>query len=238
MREQQSQRYFIWNGVDSRSMGVRVLAYPPPVRPKERLEYVTVPGRNGDLTVMEGPDVYDSYTRPMELRNGRGFSLEAVRKWLRGRGRMTYGCEPEYAYFVDLGAQQQYDPFVNGIWHCSLQMRTQPLKARFYDASETLTEAGTIRNAGDVTAYPIIIATPSPGAATMNVTVNGRTLTINDLSGPVRIDCDIMEVSDPARTELLTHNSGGPFPVLEPGINEIGGSGWASLMISKQERFL
>ncbi len=234
----QSQHYFIWKGIDSREMGVKVLAYPPPVRPKERIEYVTIPGRSGDLTRKEGADIYDSYTRSMELMNRRGFSVNAIRKWLSGQGKMIYGCEPEFAYQVDLGAMQQHDFFVRGIWRCSLQMRTQPLKERLYATAETLTASGTVRNAGDVEAYPIIIATPSAGVTSMTVTVNGKSLTITNVSGAVRIDSGAQEVSDTGRTTLLTEYTGGPFPVLAVGDNTIGGSGWASLEIYKEERFL
>ena len=72
----------------------------------------------------------------------------------------------------------------------------------------------------------------------MTVTVNGKTLTISNVSGAVRIDSGAQEVSNAARTELLTHETGGPFPVLAVGDNTVGGSGWASLAIDKNERFL
>lgn len=230
--------YFIWKGIDSRAMGVKVLAYPPPIRPKERIEYVAIPGRAGDLTRKEGKDVYEAYTRPMVLRNEKGFDIHAVRKWLSGQDRMIYGCEPDRAYRVDLGAVAQYDRFVNGIWRCTLQMRTQPLKERLINIAETLTDAGTVNNKGDVEASPLIIATPALGAATMEIECNGKTLTITHVTGPVRIDCDVEEATDENRTVLLTEYTAGPFPKLAVGENEIDGSGWAQLVIYKNELFL
>ena len=118
------------------------------------------------------------------------------------------------------------------------QFYCQPLKERQYSTAETLTAAGTVRNAGDVAAQPVIIATPALGADTITVTVNGKTLTISNVSGAVRIDSGAQEVSNAARTELLTQETGGPFPVLAVGDNTVGGSGWASLEIYKNERFL
>lgn len=230
--------YFIWKDIDSRSMGVKVLAYPPRIHPKERVEYVAIPGKAGDLAIKEGRHIYDAYTRPMELRNSCGFDIEKVRKWLTGQGKMVYGCEPDRAYQVDLSAVQQYDYFSRGIWICTLQMRTQPLKERLYSIAETLDAAGTVHNGGDVEAYPVIIATPGLGATTMTVTVDDKTLTISNVTGAVRIDSDAKEVTDVSRTELLTLNSGGPFPVLAVGDNAISGSGWVSLEIYKNERFL
>ena len=233
-----SQPYFIWNGTDSRSMGVKVLAYPPRIRPKERIEYVTIPGVSGDLAIKEGKDVYEPYTRPMELRNDKGFSVEAVRKWLRGSGKMIYGCEPDRIYDVDLGPELQFDRFVCGIWRCTLQMRTQPLKSSAFAQPETLTEAKQIYNGGDVDAYPVILVYPAENADTVTVTVNRNDFVMTGVDGVRRIDCWAQEVTDDDRTALYTVYSSGRFPVLCPGYNSIGGSGWSALEIDREERFL
>ena len=102
----------------------------------------------------------------------------------------------------------------------------------------TLTAAGTVKNNGDVAAYPVIVATPATGETTVVITVNGKSLTISNVAGKIRVDCAAMEVSDENRTQILTADSGGPFPVLLTGSNTVGGSGWSQLVITKNERFL
>ncbi|MBO7711489.1 MAG: hypothetical protein J6S83_13550, partial [Lachnospiraceae bacterium] len=54
------------------------------------------------------------------------------------------------------------------------------------------------------------------------------------------IDSETMEVSltESDTTTLLTANSSGDFPELDPGANSVTGSGWSSLVIEKRERFL
>ena len=46
--------FFYWNNVHSSTYGIRVLNQPSPVLAKERLTSITVPGRSGTLTMLEG----------------------------------------------------------------------------------------------------------------------------------------------------------------------------------------
>ncbi len=187
--------YFVFNGVDSRSMGVRVNKYPPIMRAAERVKYVTIPGRAGDLTQKEGKAVYDAYNRGMEISNMRGFDLHAVRAWLRGRGTMIVGNEPEYCYTVDLGAQCQFDKLIRGIWGGTLQMHTQPFKtAAIQPPPVTLTASGaTVYNPGDVDAEPLITLN---GTGDVTLTVGGETLEITGISSGWQIDSALKWVMD------------------------------------------
>ena len=56
--------YFIYNGKDSRDMGVILESLPPITRPKRRMETLTIPGRNGTLCIDEG--TYES--NPISLK--------------------------------------------------------------------------------------------------------------------------------------------------------------------------
>ena len=48
------QSYFIFKGMDSRTMDVRMSGPAPIVRGEERVSHVTIPGRPGELTLTEG----------------------------------------------------------------------------------------------------------------------------------------------------------------------------------------
>ena len=121
-------------------------------------------------------------------------------------------------------------------WAGQAQFYCQPLKMRTYEPTQTLTEAATIWNAGDVPSYPVILA--YPGDATITITVNGRTLVLTDVQDVRRIDSQIQEVSNAARTLLVTKNTAGPFPVLQPGGNEVSFTGCTKSVITPRERFL
>jgi phage-related protein len=66
------------------------------------------------------------------------------------------------------------------------------------------------------------------------------TITVTGLTGgsTYYIDSDALEVYNANRTDLLTKNSGGTFPVLGPGNNVITFTNIASVEITKRERFL
>ena len=234
------QSYFVWNNIDSRTMGLISKAHAPIVRPEERVQHVSIPGRSGDLTELEGNDIYNSYIQTVSFSVVGADRVNALFRWLRGDGYVTFSGEPDRRQRARVIGAITLERVSRNMdhWRGTAQFYCQPLKERQYSTAETLTAAGTVRNAGDVAAQPVIIATPALGADTITVTVNGKTLTISNVSGAVRIDSGAQEVSNAARTELLTQETGGPFPVLAVGDNTVGGSGWASLEIYKNERFL
>ena len=234
------QSYFIWNGVDSRSKGVISKGHAPLIRPEERVNHVQIPGRSGDLTETEGENIFNSYIQTVSFSvNGMDRVLEVFR-WLRGDGYVTFSGEPDkkqQARVVGAVTLERVSRNLD-VWRGQAQFYCQPFKQRIYDTAETLTASGAIKNAGDVNAYPVIIATPANNATSMTVTVNGDSFVMTDVDGARRIDCGAREVSNTGKTALYTIYSSGPFPVLKPGSNTIAGSGWDSLQIYKEERFL
>lgn len=234
------QSYFIWKGIDSRAMGITTKGHAPIIRPEERAQHVVIPGRSGDLTLIEGENIYNSYIQTVSFSVAGAAAVQQVYAWLRGSGYVTFSGEPDRRQQARVIGAITLDRVSRNLdrWTGQAQFYCQPLKEKLYPDSVTLTAAGSVRNGGDVAAYPVIVATPASGATTIVITVGGKSLTIGSVTGDVRIDSAAMEVSNAARTEILTANSGGPFPVLLPGANAVGGSGWSQLVITKNERFL
>lgn len=234
------QSYFIWNGIDCRSMGIRLAHAAPLIRPEERVQHVVIPGLSGDLTETEGEHIYNSYIQTIAFSVQDSIQVRGVFRWLRGAGYITFSGEPDREQPARVIGAVTLDKVSRNldIWTGQAQFYCQPLKQRIYDIAETLTAAGTVRNGGDVACRPIIVATPASGQTTMTITVNGKTLTISQVDGVRRIDCLAQEISNADQTVLETVHSGGPFPVLQMGSNAISGTGWSRLQIYKNERFL
>ena len=234
------QSYFVWNGVDSRSKGLTLRGAAPIIKPEERVQHVAIPGRSGDLTLIEGDNIYNSYIQTLSLSAASVVQAEQAYTWLRGSGFVTFSGEPDKKQAARVIGAVTLEKISRNLdrWAGQVQFYCQPLKQLLSESPVTLTESGTVKNNGDVDAHPVIIATPATGETTLVITVNGKSLTISNVSAAVRIDCAAMEVSDTNRTTILTADSGGPFPVLAVGSNTVGGSGWASLAITKNERFL
>ena len=80
-----------------------------------------------------------------------------------------------------------------------------------------------------------IVLTASGTGTPEDNTIAVTGLTSGDV---IWIDSETMEVWNDDRTELLTKDSTGEFPVLAPGTNTVTGSGWSSIEIERRERFL
>ena len=61
------QSYFIWNNKDCRSMGIIMRGPAAIVRPEERVQHIEIPGLSGDLTELEGENIYPDSTPQLHL---------------------------------------------------------------------------------------------------------------------------------------------------------------------------
>ena len=238
------QSYFIWKGMDCRNMGVRLDGPVAVVRPEERVEHVTIPGRSGDLTETEGTDIYNSYIQTATILVHGAFRLREIWKWLKGSGYVTFSGEPDRkqpARIIGAVTLNKHSYNLDW-WTGEVQFYCQPLKEKLKSETVTVTSSGTaVLNAGDVESRPVITMTASGTSAT--VAAGGNTLTCSLLliGHTYLIDAEVQEMTDittPSAPVSVTKNTSGYFPVLKPGSNSVTGSGWSQLVIDKRERFL
>ena len=235
-----AQSYFIFKGIDCRSMGVILRGPAPIIRPEERVEHTEIPGRSGDLTQLEGENIFNSHIQTVSMTVRGSQNVRNVYKWLRGAGYVTFSGEPDKKQAARVIGAITLSRISRNLdkWAGECQFYCQPLKQKLYEDIVTITAAGTVNNSGDVASRPLIKAKAS--GTSMTVSGGGNTLTLSDLTANsvYQIDCDAMEVLNEAGTTILTDKSSGDFPKLEPGANTVGGSGWSKLEISRRERFL
>lgn len=236
-----SQSYFIWKGIDCRSMGVVLQGPIPIIRPEERVKHTEIPGRSGDLTELEGDEIYNSYIQTATIMVHGGYRVREIYNWLKGAGFVTFHGEPDRKQAARIVGAITLNKHSRNLdwWVGEMQFYCQPLKQLLTVEPVTITSSGsTVMNAGDVKSKPKITATAS--GTSMTITAGGKTLTISGLTSgnDYIIDSEIMEVSNADRSALLTENSQGDFPRLAPGSNTITGSGWSRLVIDRRERFL
>ena len=236
-----AQSYFIWKGIDCRDKGVKLSGPVPIIRPEERVQHVEIPGRSGDLTELEGEQIYNSYIQTATIMVQGGYRVREIYNWLKGAGYITFHGEPDRKQMARIVGAITLNKHSRNLdwWVGEVQFYCQPLKQKLTEDTVTITSSGSnVMNAGDVNSRPKITAKAS--GSSMTITANGKTLTITGLTSGNEyiIDSEIMEVSNTARTALLTKDSVGSFPVLQPGSNTITGSGWSKLVIDRRERFL
>lgn len=240
------QSYFIWKGIDCRSMGVRTSGPAPIVRPEERVQHIQIPGRSGDLTQIEGEDIYNSYIQTVTIQVDGWSNVRNVYSWLRGDGYVTFSGEPDRQQKARIiGAVTLNKKSRNlDIWVGEVQFYCQPLKELLIEDYLTISTSGAvIRNCGDVIAKPWMRVLASGTSFTVSISGDGiptNTLTVADIeaSKHYRIFSDSMEVWNNAHDTLLTYKSTGEFPLLGVGKNTITFTGISSIQFHKQERFL
>lgn len=235
------QSYFIWNNIDCRSMGIIMRGPAAIVRPEERVQHVEIPGRSGDLTELEGENIYNSYIQTVSFSVRGGYRVREVYKWLRGAGYVTFSGEPDRKQEARIIGAVTLNKVSRNLdnWAGDVQFYCQPLKQLLTDSPVQITSSGSaVQNTGDVESRPRIKATAS--GTSMVITAGGKSLAIINLTSgqDYYIDSEIMEVYNSDRSALLTKDSLGDFPTLQPGSNTITGSGWSKLVIERRERFL
>ena len=237
------QAYFVWKGEDCRGRGILLSAPVPIVKPEERVQHVTIPGRPGELTLTEGDGIYQSYIQTVSIVMEGAFRINEIQNWLKGSGYVTFHGEPQRKQqarvigAVTLTKHSRRSDW----WEGEAQFYCEPLKDNLTEATETITSSGsTVMNLGDVPARPLLQVTAS--GTTVVVAAGGNELTITGATSSrvYYIDCDAQIIWHIESNEIVvdTQLSSGNFPVLQKGSNSVTGSGWSSIMVTKRERFL
>ena len=239
-----AQSYFIWNGVDCRAMGVRLAGPVAVTWPEERIGHINIPGRSGDLTELEGTDIFNSYIQTAEIKCRDWARLGLIKKWLRGSGYVTFSGEPnrkQQARIIGAVTLNKHSRNMD-LWEGSVQFHCQPFKEKQNEEAIRVISSGTvIRNGGDVISRPRITVNAAGAGQDVRFSINEREFHINLTTmadtGCV-VDSAAEVVSNYSGAADLTILSDGAFPFLDVGDNTINLiSGLASLDIEKKERF-
>ena len=219
--------WIIFNGVDSRDLGVLIEQLPDFHRPKRSVTYTPVSGRDGRLGVDEG--AYDVYQTTLRV-NCFGVPVKTVYAWLSGRGWMTTSLEPDRKVMVDLYMQAgdtHYRRADGGVLDTiSISAYCQPYRYFLPDAAaDAITSTPyTINNPGTAPCRPRLTI-----LGTGDVTVMIGTeyfMEFEGLSGGVIVDCEMMECMSLDETQLLNSIASiDEFPVLKPGRNAVSWTG-------------
>lgn len=186
--------WFEWNGIRCTNYGMHVLSPPSIVRPTERVEHQTIPGRAGTLTYIEADHVYDDSVLACTciIDDTEDSRIEKICGWLTGSGSIVFATRPSGFYKGRVSNQITFDKVVRGNPHVSFQVqfRCEPF---FYLNSglNTVTVSGSgrsITNLGNVPSQPLLRVTGS-GEGTI---MCGGVAMLVDLTGLayLMIDCE------------------------------------------------
>jgi len=215
--------WFKWNGVSCTTKGIKLQEMPQIIRPEERIEHVTIPGRAGEVTLTEGEDIYNSYIQTIPLIIESAANVSAAEAWLRGSGYVEFSCQ---------SGKKQRARVINSVefrkhsknsswWEGEVQFYCDPLKE---DATSTTTEVTTsgttVNNPGDVISRPLITVT---GSGDVTITIGGKTIAITGLETGWKVDSELQWVLDGSEPQQGVYT--GEFPVFQPGNNTVAFTG-------------
>ena len=211
--------WFIYNGIDSRDMGVIVRRLPDLHRPKEDATYIKVPGRDGRLRQKSGS--VDTYQTTLAV-NCHGRSLAETYEWLHGSGWLISGNEPDRKIDVDLYAQGNDDRFRLASGACwddvTFSVNVQPYRYYTEDVTETAAASpAALNNPGTAHSRPRITIR---GSGDVTVTVGLAQMDFAGLTDGVVVDCGLMQCLSLDGTQLLNGLATmDEYPTLASGLN-------------------
>lgn len=206
--------YFIWNGINSLTYGVVAEKLPPPSRDAERVEKLTIPGRDGHMTLSD--DTFDGQIRAVECGFLDRSLKDTVFAWLRGSGVVTFSNEPTRAYKARITEAIPMER-LNDVFHSFIvTFDCQPFAYEATPTVHTLTSSGTITALGTRWSTPLIRVT---GAG--ELTIDSTVYTIAATSGEAYVDIDSEIEECYYGTNNRNSKVSGGFPILTPGEHTI-----------------
>lgn len=218
------RQWFIWNGIDSRTMGVYVASLPPKVRASERIAYQTVPGRPGSLSFREGEGVYDAYEIDLIIYHIQHNPVAPVLTWLRGAGQLILSNQPDRVYTADITSEVSFERVSNDWEQATVSLLVQPYKAQYPpEYPVTVSGTSTLYNPGDIASHPKITL-PALTGDSGTLTINGIAYTFSE--GGVVVDCETEMVIKDGAIDLEAMDLSNGFPVFDTGTNTVEVSGF------------
>ena len=214
---------FTWKGVSSTTKGIRLQEMPQIIRPEERIEHVTIPGRAGEVTLTEGDDIYNSYIQSIPLIVDSAADVAAAESWLRGSGYLTLSCQSNRKQMARVINSVEFKKHSKNSawWEATVQFYCEPLKESTSSSTVEVTTSGaTVSNPGDVVSRPLITVT---GSGNVTITIGGKTISITGLVSGWKIDSDLQWVLDGTTPKQGVYT--GDFPVFNPGNNTVAFTG-------------
>ena len=215
--------FFCFNGYYSNEMGLIVAEKDIYSAPAYDQQFVSVPGRNGDIIIDNGrynnTDVsYTCYCKDLSA------NMKAVRQWLCRPGyfKLTDPYDPLYFRYAAFASKLKVDELLCNVGKAELVFNCKPFRYSVAgQTKQTLTASGTITNPESFASLPYIKITGS-GAVTLNIGAKAYSFT----SVPTYLEVNSELMSCYKGSTLYNNRIGfSEFPILQPGGNSISWTG-------------
>lgn len=228
--------YFNYKNKDSRDYGILIRNKQTFDAPKRDIDFVSVPGRDGDLLIDNGryPNVDMTYGIMLvapsinPLNPNENIDLaeasKAVRQWLMSNYnyyQLIDSYDPDYFRLAVFSGDIKLETKNTSIAYSDIKFNCKPYRYRI-DGQKNLTtnaSALTLFNPESLFSLPRITV---KGNGTLTITVNSVTYTVTNVVNSVIIDSEMMNIYNPNQsTNYNRYASFSTFPKLKSGTNTI-----------------
>lgn len=229
--------WFEWNGEKSSTkfQSMHVNQLPNYQVAKEREEKITIPGRSGSLTILEGDNVYDEITKECVCTLDDPSKIPELAQWLSGYGTVKFADRTNGYFKARIANQISFDKILAGNPHRAFKVQFRCYEPYFYlDSGDTVitinktageTVQRIVTNPGNTPSRPLIKLTGAVGDG--SITIGGKTLLIQGFTAEhpeVTLDCEAKLAYSGTKSAgnltLLTGSVSGEWITVPPGANQ------------------
>lgn len=183
--------YVSFRGVSTEALGVWIAkgGMPPHMKAKMRATEYEIPGRNGAVHVIDGYSPFDLPVTLQMMRND-AHTRQLINAWADGTGELFTSDDTQRVWEATVLRAVEYKRAeYDGKFYdtATVVFRCQPIMRERVPEIVELTAPGTLHNIGNVESLPVIEVT---GTGTCTVNIGGQTITLEDVSDTVVIDCE------------------------------------------------
>lgn len=213
-----------FGGVSSSSLNLNIEYCPNQDRPARKVERYSVPGRNGDIVVMQ--DAWENVEQSYDIWGGSGAINDAtavgyaIADWLfskTGYQRLEDTYDTQHYRLAFFEGPYDFQSVLRRRGRATITFSCDP--RRFLLSGETavtLTGTDTITNPTSFTARPLLEV---HGSGNGTIECGGNTITITGIYDGMLLDCDAQDAYYPGVN--LNSLVSGSFPVIPGGTQTI-----------------
>lgn len=219
---------FVFDGKRTSDFFTRAERYPSMGAPARKYEAISIPGRNGDLHIVQ--DAFSNFLQSYDLYfHDKGRSSPAlahdIKSWLMGPKaytRLEDVYDPDHYRLAVFYGPLEISNALNKYGRCTIQFNCKPQNyLKSGDHPIVMDSPGTIHNPCAYAARPIITVY---GSGAGSVSVDGVTIEITEINDSIVLDCDLMTAY--SGTKSRNNDIYAPeFPVLASGNSTVDWSG-------------
>lgn len=226
-----------FNGVSSKSLGLRIINNVEHESTGYDLERIVVPGRDGELLLSNHrlKSVEKSFPCKLNTKDNLTKVQEKISQWLLVEGYKDFelSWDPDYLYKAAFIETFAIEEILRQFGNVKLNFLVHPIKyLKSGLVKKTVTNQGTVNNAGNVIAKPVIKLT---GNGECVLAINNRKTKLTGVQNNIVLDMQKNMVYSGATTsawDKVVRSQEYVMPYLDIGNNVISWTGSFTLEIT------